>query len=154
MATKRKTIDETKRPWRAVGGELREMIGCPLCAARSVRVVAYRKNTVRFECATCDLRFSLSPLDVANALRLRARAVLEGMQAGARAQGMGLTLAMLAEARAIVVFREAFVHGTEDTREDMLVRVLQDSGTTIATGVLAKPSDTPEERAQRLEQIR
>lgn len=52
------------RPWRKVN-YLLLFVGCPMCGphpmsgAEIPRVVAYRETTVRFECVTCGLRFSV-----------------------------------------------------------------------------------------------
>lgn len=140
MVTKRKSIDETKRPWRGAGAALREVLHCPLCTTGDVKMVAYRTKTTRCECTTCGLRFSLAPLDVANTLRLRAGDVFEALP---QKQKMGLgALAISLGANAPEQF------------EPIIKAYLQDVGTVIAAGALAKAADTPEERVRRLAQLR
>jgi hypothetical protein len=57
--TKRKPDEELVRPRRFLGQTLRNMLRCPLCAQQNLRVVAYRRRSVRLECGACELRFSI-----------------------------------------------------------------------------------------------
>jgi transcription elongation factor Elf1 len=56
--TPRKPLQELERRNRATGELLRALLNCPLCG-ESVKVVAYRHRTIRFECLRCGLRFSI-----------------------------------------------------------------------------------------------
>jgi hypothetical protein len=115
------------------------MTRCPLCSTPEPRVIAYRKRTTRLECGNCRLRFSVNPLDVANTLRMRPLEVLVALPGGAQAS---LAVQIVAS-------------GAYDASDMEAAgkRLLQDLGTAIAAGVLAKPNDTPEERKQRLRQL-
>lgn len=71
--TKRVPLAEKRRPRRELGNVLTFVLTCPFCPARpvfgvpfgeAVRVVAYRRQTVRLECRKCRLRFSVNWLDV------------------------------------------------------------------------------------------
>ncbi len=64
--TKAKQLHELKRPrrHRAVA----PFTCCPVCQAERLRVVAYRRRTMRFECLVCGARFSLDPFQVTDAL--------------------------------------------------------------------------------------
>lgn len=139
MATKRKLITETKRPWRGAGAAMREVLHCPLCTTGDVKMVAYRTKTTRCECTACGLRFSVGPLDVANTLRLRPGDVFEPLPQNKK-MGLG-ALAISLGARAPEEF------------EPIIKSYLQDVGTTIASGALAKPDDTPDERLRRLQPL-
>lgn len=138
--TKPKAITETKRPWRAAGQALREALRCPLCATNDLKVIAYRTRTTRLECANCKFRFSVNPLDVANTLRMRPGAVVEGQLASLSTKHAGRLGAMAVMAGA----------SSEGDMLPAIKRDFQNLGTTVAAGVLAKPRDTPEERKQRL----
>ncbi|MDP9255947.1 MAG: hypothetical protein M3Q31_05255 [Actinomycetota bacterium] len=112
------------------------MIRCPLCSTPEPKVIAYRKRTTRLECTNCRLRFSVNPLDIANTLRTRPRQVLAALPEPAR----------------ISLAAEIVATGAYDTTDMEAAgkRLLQELGTAIAAGVLAKPNDTLEERKQRL----
>lgn len=112
------------------------MTRCPLCSTPEPKVIAYRKRTTRLECVNCRLRFSVNPLDIANTLRTRPRQVLGALPSEAQA-----SLALE------IVSSGAY---DETDMEAAAKRLLQELGTAIAAGVLAKPNDTPEERKQRL----
>lgn len=68
-----------QRPRRRPGDVLRTVLLCPLCgtvsfmgvavpAKGSLRVVAYRRRSVRLECRQCRLRFSLDTAQVTDLL--------------------------------------------------------------------------------------
>jgi hypothetical protein len=153
MATKRKTIDETRRPWRAAGEELREWICCPLCRVSLLKVVAYRANTVRFECSKCGLRFSLRPLDVADTLRLRPALVAASMSASADEHRLGSCAFTSIRDRAVRANGERFAQASPGDRVRMMLQVLRDAGTRIALGALARADDTADQRKQLLQEV-
>lgn len=72
MSTRPKNPREMERPNRRFGDVLRAVLSCPLCrytrdgkiGEPELRVVAYRRNTVRIECPKCGLRFSVGQDDV------------------------------------------------------------------------------------------
>jgi transcription elongation factor Elf1 len=80
--TRRKPLSESKRPRRQASESIRAFFGCPFCStggglsdAEPLRVVAYRRKTVRVECSECGGRFSFNPLQLADAVaRLRPEA--------------------------------------------------------------------------------
>lgn len=153
MATKRKAIDETRRPWRAAGAELREWICCPLCRVSLLKVVAYRANTVRFECSRCGLRFSLRPLDVADTLRLRPALVAAALSASADEHRLGAFAFTTIRDRAMRANGEGFAQASPEGRVRMMLQVLRDAGARIALGALARPDDTADQRKRLLEQV-
>ena len=68
-------VSNMQRPRRRLGEVLRELISCPLCAGTGdhfdaqVRIVRWRERTVRVECITCGLRFSLDIPELVQTLR-------------------------------------------------------------------------------------
>jgi hypothetical protein len=84
---------------------------------------------------------------------LRPEEVLSGWHAETERGLQGMTSAMDVEAQAVLSFREQFVQATDEDKAQMRRLVLQESGTLIAVGVLARASDSPEERRERLRQI-
>jgi hypothetical protein len=147
MVTKPKGLDEIKRPWRVASASLRNAVSCPLCRKYQPRVVAYRKNTVRLECETCGLRFSVRPLDIANTLRMRAEEVFAALGDWEQQR---LVMGLLVSGGTW----EADAPDANEQLKTAILTMLRQEGTMIAVGVLAKPNDTPEERAHRLNQLR
>jgi hypothetical protein len=74
---KPKAPQELKRPRRRLGDVIRALVACPLCGpdlrpggtgVEPMKVVAYRRNTIRLECPACGLRFSIATVDLFDAL--------------------------------------------------------------------------------------
>jgi hypothetical protein len=142
--TKPKPINQTRRPRRASGHLLRDLLACPLCGGQ-VRVVAYRERSTRLACVACELRFSLDALAVADALRLRAETVAKGLS-GDRA--MRLAVGALFASGDPDATLDA-VAGDGRAVFDAVTGYLQRAGDLIAYAAFAKPGDTPEGRNQR-----
>jgi len=73
--TRRKPLSESKRPRRHASADIRAFFGCPFCKASDftgesdvLRVVAYRRKTVRVECSECGGRFSFDAFQVSDAM--------------------------------------------------------------------------------------
>ena len=115
------------------------MTRCPLCSTPEPKVIAYRTRTTRLECTNCQLRFSVNPLDVANTLRTRPRQVLAALPEASKPASQPRS--------------SPPAPTTTTDMEAAGKRLLQELGTAIAAGVLAKPNDTPEERKQRLQPL-
>jgi hypothetical protein len=78
------------RPRDELGGALRKRLRCPMCSGgsgldaalamfggnddrKSLRVIAYRKTSVRLECRECSLRFSVDVENFAHAVAEQMR---------------------------------------------------------------------------------
>jgi len=69
--TKSKNIIDSKRPRREMGEIIRGLLRCPFCeVSDTLRVVAYRENTVRVECGHCKGRFSFEPRQLYQAIEI------------------------------------------------------------------------------------
>ena len=64
---------EMQRRNRRLGDVIRTLLVCPVCAPTQphplgqVRVVHYRRNTVRVECTACQFRFTMFQSDLVDA---------------------------------------------------------------------------------------
>jgi len=72
---KPKAPEDMQRPNRRLGDVIRAVLGCPLCRLEAVgnkaielKVVAYRRNTIRLRCPLCELRFSIDEATLAHAI--------------------------------------------------------------------------------------
>jgi len=75
-------MDEMKRPRRVLGDAIRMHLSCPLCREEDeLRVVEYRRRSIRIECRKCELRFSIDFGSFVNALMDKPDVVLDGSKA-------------------------------------------------------------------------
>jgi transcription elongation factor Elf1 len=69
---KPKAPQDMQRPNRRLGDVVRALVGCPLCRldpeGLELRVVAYRRRSIRLECRLCGLRFSVDEETLAQAI--------------------------------------------------------------------------------------
>jgi hypothetical protein len=145
MTRRRHTLD-TKRPRRALGQQLRVLVSCPGCRG-DVRIVAYRENTVRFECESCELRFSLDPVQLGKAVLFHPDAFADNAESDdAR------TIGFMLNAR----FRGLAPEAEQPTGDEIRKAVLEGlrwSGYDLIQAAGMQPGDTPEERAARIERL-
>src|SRR5439155_10269550 len=80
MATPRLALHQLTRRRHRLGPHLRAVVHCPACHGE-IRIVAYRQRTCRVQCRRCDLRFSLDPVAVGEALVANAEAIAEAQVA-------------------------------------------------------------------------
>lgn len=126
--TRRLELDEMQRPRRVLGEALRDVLSCPLCLAQELRVVAYRRRTCRLECRACELRLSLSPFAVGQALEAHAEAVAERMPSD-RAARHGV--------RAICELGDSVLDGGDFV--ERCVSLLRSDGRAIAWASCVRP---------------
>jgi formate dehydrogenase maturation protein FdhE len=73
--TKPKPIEELQRPRRKLTASIVSAVFCPACghdaAMFAVRIVAYRRQAIRFECKECATRWTMSYADVDRAIKRR-----------------------------------------------------------------------------------
>jgi hypothetical protein len=70
--TRKKPLSQLKRPRRRLGDALRFCLSCPLCCSGRIGVIRWGERTTRFECQSCELRFSLDLKQTADTLTQRA----------------------------------------------------------------------------------
>jgi hypothetical protein len=138
--TKPRPAVELERPRRRLGRTLRLFVSCPVCRGE-IKVVAYRAKTTRFECRDCELRFSLDPADVADALWRNARAVVANAE-GDQERVMGFVL--LAGAAGLLP-----KGASEDEFKAAVVEVLRRAAYRLMHEEAMKPGQTPESRRVR-----
>jgi hypothetical protein len=80
---KPKDPKDMQRPNRRLGDVIRATVGCPLCRVEpdglELRVIAYRRHSIRLECRLCALRFSVDEASLAQAIGREPSSFLNAM---------------------------------------------------------------------------
>lgn len=67
--TRSRPLAEMRRPGRRLSALLRDLLNCPLCRGGDLASVKLRRSSFRLKCRRCGLVFSVSPENVAEAVK-------------------------------------------------------------------------------------